>query len=90
MNWENANAIKESEIVAPAEMTAIGESDSIAFMRNLGYDLLKATTRHAGKINVLSCDGHVESQTPAYLFENTSDAALTRWNRDHQPHRDRL
>jgi hypothetical protein len=25
-----------------------------------------------------------------FLFEDTSDAALVRWNRDHQPHRERL
>jgi hypothetical protein len=32
----------------------------------------------------------VESPTLKFLFEDTSDAALVRWNRDHLPHRDRL
>ncbi|HAO77970.1 MAG TPA: hypothetical protein DCQ92_03140 [Verrucomicrobia subdivision 3 bacterium] len=40
--------------------------------------------------NVVFCDGHVESPTLKFLFADTSDDALSRWNRDHQPHRDRL
>jgi len=43
----------------------------------------------AGKANVAFCDGHVESPTLQFLFADTSDAALSRWNRDHQPHRER-
>jgi hypothetical protein len=27
------------------------------------------------------CDGHVESPTLQFLFADTSDAALSRWNR---------
>jgi prepilin-type processing-associated H-X9-DG protein/prepilin-type N-terminal cleavage/methylation domain-containing protein len=46
--------------------------------------------RHQGKANVVFCDGHVESPTLQFLFEDTSDAALVRWNRDHQPHREKL
>jgi prepilin-type processing-associated H-X9-DG protein len=50
----------------------------------------RAMARHQGRINVLFCDGHVESPTLQYVFEETNDTALIRWNRDHQPHRDRL
>ena len=32
----------------------------------------------------------VESPTTQFVFEDSSDAALVRWNRDHQPHRDKL
>jgi hypothetical protein len=32
----------------------------------------------------------VESPTLPFLFTDTSDAALSRWNRDHHPHRERL
>jgi prepilin-type processing-associated H-X9-DG protein len=32
----------------------------------------------AGKANVVFCDGHVESPTLKFLFEDTSDAALAR------------
>jgi prepilin-type processing-associated H-X9-DG protein len=50
----------------------------------------RATVRHQGQANVVFCDGHVESPTLAFLFADTSDDALIRWNRDHQPHRERL
>ena len=46
--------------------------------------------RHSGRFNILFCDGHVESPTQKVLFDDTSDAALVRWNRDHQPHAERL
>ena len=49
-----------------------------------------ARTRHQGKANVVFCDGHVESPTLQFLFEDTSDDALSRWNRDHLPHREKL
>ena len=87
--------VGESEVVSPSEMMAIGDSfiGGIAFMRQ---DLTfldrngRASSRHQGKANVVFCDGHVESPTLQFLFEDTSDAALSRWNRDHQPHRERL
>ncbi len=90
---EKSSPIKESEVVAPSDMMAIGESfdGRIAFDRNLaGMDKYGNLNRHQGKANVVFCDGHVESPTLKFLFENTSDEALRRWNRDHQPHRERL
>jgi prepilin-type processing-associated H-X9-DG protein len=47
-------------------------------------------TRHQGHANVVFCDGHVESPALKFLFEDTSDEALSRWNRDHLPHREKL
>jgi prepilin-type processing-associated H-X9-DG protein len=47
-------------------------------------------TRHQGRANVVFCDGHVESPTLQFLFADTSDEALSRWNRDHLPHREKL
>jgi prepilin-type processing-associated H-X9-DG protein len=86
--------VKETEVVAPSDMIAIGDSipGGVEFMRdNIDYLLRhNVTERHAGQINVLFCDGHIESPTLDALFVDTSDAALVRWNRDHQPHRDRL
>jgi prepilin-type N-terminal cleavage/methylation domain-containing protein/prepilin-type processing-associated H-X9-DG protein len=87
--------VNEAEVAAPSDMIAIGDSivGGVILMRNDMAYLDKggrATARHQGKINVLFCDGHVESPTLKYVFEDTSDAALVRWNRDHQPHRDRL
>jgi prepilin-type processing-associated H-X9-DG protein len=55
-----------------------------------GANTTAANARHRGKANVVFCDGHVESPKFKFLFEDTSDTALVRWNRDHLPHRDRL
>jgi len=76
-------------------MMAIGDSfdAGVDFMR---FDLAglerfgNTLPRHQGRANVLFCDGHVESATLKFLFEDTSDVALSRWNRDHQPHREEL
>ena len=76
-------------------MMAIGDSmgGGLAFYRGdlkhfetTGF----ASSRHSGKANVLFCDGHVESPTLQFLFEDTSDEALSRWNLDHLPHREQL
>ena len=93
--------ITESEVAVPSDMMAIGDSfyGGAEFPRGkLGEgtpadDLLthgNTRTRHQGKANVVFCDGHVESPTLKYLFEDTGDVALARWNRDHLPHRERL
>ncbi len=50
----------------------------------------RSQARHQGKANVVFCDGHVESPTLKFLFEDTSDQALSRWNHDHLPHREKL
>jgi len=50
----------------------------------------RAYARHQSRANVVFCDGHVESPTLKFLFEDTNDAALVGWNRDHLPHREKL
>ena len=82
--------IAESEVTAPSDMMAIGESDGLIFMRSELYDFPNMLLRHQNNANVVFCDGHVESPTLQFLFADTSDEALSRWNRDHQPHRERL
>ena len=91
--------VAESEVVSPVEMIAIGESfnGGVIFGRagsDFFYSSLErrhqASSRHQGKANVLLCDGHVESPSLKSLFVETSDAALSLWNRDHQPHREAL
>jgi prepilin-type processing-associated H-X9-DG protein/prepilin-type N-terminal cleavage/methylation domain-containing protein len=98
--------IHESEVVSPSEMMAIGDGFKggngvvvdgryLWLLRTYGVeDYLGSTkrsyARHQGKANVVFCDGHVESPTLQFLFTDTSDDALSRWNRDHQPHRERL
>ena len=98
-----APPVNESEIVNPSEMMAVGDGfsghDSKIFSgqgflwRNdavTGFLDATANARHQGKANVVFCDGHVESPTLQFLFADNSDAALSHWNRDHQPHRERL
>jgi len=97
--------VNESEVVSPSEMIALGDgfSGDKGIIRDGGGDMSRAygTTdfrgstarayaRHQGQANVVFCDGHVESPTLKFLFEDTSDAALARWNRDHLPHREKL
>ena len=84
--------IKESEVPVPSDMMAIGDSlsEGVFFMRHKYLDYRRASSLHQGKANVVFCDGHVESPTLTFLFQDTGDAALVRWNRDHLPHRDRL
>jgi prepilin-type N-terminal cleavage/methylation domain-containing protein/prepilin-type processing-associated H-X9-DG protein len=86
---------RESEVVSPGDMMAIGDcfDGSLEFMRIPLNDLLRhgnTLSRHQGKANVLFCDGHVESPKLPFLFDDISDSALARWNRDHQPHRELL
>jgi prepilin-type processing-associated H-X9-DG protein/prepilin-type N-terminal cleavage/methylation domain-containing protein len=87
--------ITESEVAVPSDMIAIGDcySGTVELVRRKVAE--QAThgnilTLHQGRANVVFCDGHVESPTLKFLFEDTSDAALARWNRDHLAHRDRL
>jgi prepilin-type processing-associated H-X9-DG protein/prepilin-type N-terminal cleavage/methylation domain-containing protein len=95
--------IGESEVVNPSEMMAIGDSfelrhndfnDIVEFSRGdwaiTNVKNLNAASRHQKHANVVFCDGHVESPTLKFLFEDTSDTALSRWNRDHLPHREKL
>jgi prepilin-type processing-associated H-X9-DG protein/prepilin-type N-terminal cleavage/methylation domain-containing protein len=62
------------------------------YLSNVEYadSTKRSYARHQGRANVVFCDGHVESPTLQFLFADTSDAALSAWNRDHQPHRERL
>jgi prepilin-type processing-associated H-X9-DG protein len=92
--WSKFVAVRESEVVAPSDMIAIGDDvvGGIEFMReDMNYLTERgAVQRHTGKLNVVFCDGHVEAPTLNSLFVDTNDAALVRWNRDHQPHREKL
>ena len=87
--------IGESQVACPSDMMAIGDSfdGSMDLMRTPSDELVRygnTFSRHRGKANVLFCDGHVDSPTLTFTFDDTSDPALVRWNRDHLPHRDRL
>jgi prepilin-type N-terminal cleavage/methylation domain-containing protein/prepilin-type processing-associated H-X9-DG protein len=87
--------VRETEVSLPSDMIAIGDSfnASIYLMHQPSSELARygnTFSRHQAKANVLFCDGHVESPHLKLLFDDSSDAALRRWNRDHLPHPDRL
>lgn len=98
--------LPESEVINPSEMMAIGDEfggalffgprvPSQGFFQGVNWALIwhpgsPYPVRHQGKLDVVFCDGHVESPTLGFLFTNTTDAALVRWNRDHQPHAGQL
>jgi prepilin-type processing-associated H-X9-DG protein len=84
--------VSESEVTVPSDMMAIGDDFSgAALLVRRPIHTFKEDgnilTRHRGNANVVFCDGHVESPTLRFLFEDDSDAALRHWNRDNQPHR---
>ena len=86
--------VTEMEVVQPSGMMAIGESfgGGMEFLReNLqALNRWDASSRHQGKAIVLFCDGHVEPLSVKAVFADIDDVALSRWNRDNQPHRERL
>jgi len=87
--------IKDSEVLAPSDMLALGDGfdPNGILMRRPVSEMVQygnVLTRHRGRANVTFCDGHLDSPALTPLFEATDDAALARWNRDHQPHRENL
>ena len=104
MTMASLKPVAESDVASPSEMMAIadgfwgsgkslyGGGEQFARTRQpLNYPPTREPfSRHQGKANVVFCDGHVESPKLPFLFEDTSNAALSRWNRDHRPHPEKL
>jgi prepilin-type N-terminal cleavage/methylation domain-containing protein/prepilin-type processing-associated H-X9-DG protein len=103
--FEVNQLVSESQIKCPSDMMAIGDGFSgnnrsivdctASLWRTSGaQDILGSTrrvyARHRGKAEVVFCDGHVEGPRLQTLFNDETDPVLSRWNRDHQPHRERL
>jgi len=88
-----APPVYESEVAVPSDMIAIGDvfNGWMILWRDVkAAGSVNAYSRHQGKANVVFCDDHVESPALKFLFADTNDAALVRWNRDHRPHREKL
>ncbi len=92
----NRAGISASQIAAPADMIAIGDSDgdgvcdgSISLMRSVpgSPPITPPGMLHKRGANVVFCDGHVEWQKQARWIELT-DTAARRWHYDNQPHRE--
>ena len=90
VNVETITPVGEAEVVNPADMMAIGESCLFVFRRCLLVDFPGRCLPHQSTVNALFCDGHVESPKVRLLFEDATEGALVRWNRDHQPHPESL
>jgi prepilin-type processing-associated H-X9-DG protein/prepilin-type N-terminal cleavage/methylation domain-containing protein len=104
MEASYAPPVNESEIVNPSELLAIG--DGFRGWRGIiedGSGLGRAPTardfmgstarshrRHRGRANMLFADGHLDALPLTRLFLDETDSALRLWNRDNQPHRERL
>ncbi len=99
--WQRAprvyvKAVSESQVVAPSEMLAMGDSfmkvgakggsDVWGCVNILGSPLLEApyVARHGRKDNQVYVDGHVSANNPGDLYDPIKAASM--WNYDHQPH----
>ena len=104
-DWRTKSPTHESEVANPSTLIAIGDglvgwngvirdgvlalerrADAIEYFGSTK----RAQKRHRGKANIVFCDGHVEGVPLTTLFTDTSDAALSMWNKDGLPHRERL
>jgi prepilin-type processing-associated H-X9-DG protein len=101
----SAPPVRDSEVVSPSQLILLGDgfkggkgiiddgldvlSRNDAVQDYLG-STVRALARHQQKANVVFSDGHVEAPTLRFLFEDNTDTALARWNRDNRPHRDLL
>ncbi len=94
-----------SDVASPTEMLSIGDSfngwkgtiKDGGWVLGRGPDVQeylgstrRSRQRHKGKGNMLFGDGHADSPSLVFLFQDQSDQALRIWNRDNQPHQERL
>lgn len=101
--WESApgtylRAVAESQVVAPSEMLAMGDSlmkkgmmggsDVWGCINLLGSPVLEAPylSRHGKKDNQAYVDGHVSSTDPRELYDPVRTAS--KWDYDHKPHQE--
>ena len=97
--------VPEGAVVNPSGMIAMGDGvrgwnevyeDGVAFIartpdvEEYAGSNQRVPQRHKGRLVILFADGHVNPLTLRQLFSDTSDEALRMWNRDNQPHRERL
>ena len=97
--------VPADHVVSPANMYALGDGVSgnggnltdgtllLARAVNIQFNsdaLSRIQERHSGKLNVLSCDGHAASLPTGFLFSDSSEAALSHWNRDQKSHPEML
>jgi prepilin-type processing-associated H-X9-DG protein len=83
----DADYVAESMIRAPADMIALGDSNSDFHSDDVMSATFRATpgSRHSKGANVAFCDGHLEWQLTKKWVAMTPEARR-RWNRDNEPH----
>jgi len=81
------NGVSEWAVLMPAEMFAVGCTDFYYDMIVPYASRWGPSSRHRQGGNFFLCDGHVEYVKYRHATER-SDAARSRWNNDHQPHRE--
>src|SRR5262249_7440743 len=90
-------AVSESQVIAPSEMLAMGDSRVIANKEgsdwenfqfgDWGSNEVGPRGRHAKGSNVVHCDLHVALVNHDDLYYPTSlHSSASNWNYDHQPH----
>ena len=89
-------AVSESQVVAPSELLAMGDSSMKIGMKGgsdvwgcvnpLGGELVSApyAAPHGRKDNQVYVDGHVSAMAPGELYDPKKTARL--WNYDNRPH----
>ena len=89
--------IKESEVVAPADMIAYGDAPEYKLFATplfiptwgadwgAGFEGMGPAKRHSHGANMVFCDGHAEYGKYRKWVAHRVDVMM-RWNRDHQPH----
>jgi prepilin-type processing-associated H-X9-DG protein len=83
-------AIKEGQVLVPADMIAMADSFPQPGFLNIYAFLLSISSvpspeRHNGGANVAFADGHAITEKNSKLVDN-GEANRRRWNIDHQPH----
>jgi prepilin-type processing-associated H-X9-DG protein len=95
--WKS-HEVKETQVVAPADMIAFGDAGE-SKLYHLLFNMTPTwgwkedgtfvpwgpSRRHNGGANILFCDGHVEYGKYRKWVEHRGEV-MSRWNRDHQPH----
>jgi prepilin-type processing-associated H-X9-DG protein len=97
--------VSEGEVAKPSEMLAIGDGFTgancvirdgtmclwrLPSVQEIAGSTRRSRNRHQGGAAVLFCDMHVDRLGLKSLFEDVDAGSLSRWNRDQQPHADRL
>ena len=77
-------------VLALAQMSRSASGPETSEPSEIERSIRIMSGRHGGTANVVFCDGHVLNMKFAPLFFDEDDAALRRWNIDHEPHREIL